>query len=117
MILYCYPRWGTCKKAVAFLEANNIDFEYVDIKEAPPSAKLLKKYYDQSGLPIKKFFNTSGMAYRALNMKEKFAVEDDDQLLARLAADGMLIKRPLLVSDDVVLVGFKEADWQANLKL
>ncbi len=99
MILYCYPRWGTCKKAVAFLEANNIDFEYVDIKEAPPSAKLLKKYYDQSGLPIKKFFNTSGMAYRALNMKEKFA------------------KRPLLVSDDVVLVGFKEADWQANLKL
>lgn len=68
-------------------------------------------------MPIKKFFNTSGMAYRALNMKEKFAVEDDAQLLTRLAADGMLIKRPLLVGDDVVLVGFKEVDWRAGLKL
>ncbi len=97
------------------MEKNNISFEYIDIKTAPPSAKELKAYHKLSELPLKKFFNTSGMAYRALNMKEKFAVESDQQLFDRLASDGMLIKRPLLVGDKVVLVGFKEEHWQAAL--
>ncbi len=116
MKLYCYPRWTTCKKAVAFLEKQGIAFDYIDIKTAPPTAQQLKRYHALSGLPLKKFFNSSGMAYRALNMKEKFAVESDDQLFDRLANDGMLIKRPLLVADDIVLIGFKEATWQEALK-
>ncbi len=97
------------------MEENNISFEYIDIKTAPPSAKELKAYHKLSELPLKKFFNTSGMAYRALNMKEKFAVESDQQLFERLSNDGMLIKRPLLVGKDFVLVGFKEANWQDTL--
>ncbi len=97
------------------MEKHGLSFDYIDIKTAPPTTKQLKEYYETSGLPLKKFFNTSGMAYRALNMKEKFAVESDEQLLARLASDGMLIKRPLLVADKIVLVGFKEANWQEAL--
>ncbi|KXB60122.1 transcriptional regulator, Spx/MgsR family [Leptotrichia wadei] len=114
--LYCYPRCTTCKKAVKWLEENGIDYEYKHIVEETPSKEDIKKYYKESGLPLKRFFNTSGNVYKELNLKEKLAEMSEDEQFELLASNGMVLKRPLLVGKDFVLVGFKEAEWIEKLK-
>ena len=114
--LYCYPRCTTCKKAVKWLEENGIDYEYKHIVEETPSKEDIKKYYKESGLPLKRFFNTSGNIYKELNLKEKLAEMSEDEQFELLASNGMVLKRPLLVGKDFVLVGFKEAEWIEKLK-
>ena len=114
--LYCYPRCITCKKAVKWLEENGIEYEYKHIVEETPSKEEIKKYYEKSGLPLKRFFNTSGNVYKELNLKEKLAEMSEDEQFELLASNGMVLKRPLLVGKDFVLVGFKEAEWIEKLK-
>ena len=114
--LYCYPRCTTCKKAVKWLEENGIDYEYKHIVEETPSKEDIKKYYKESGLPLKRFFNTSGNVYKELNLKEKLAEMSEDEQFELLASNGMVLKTPLLVGKDFVLVGFKEAEWVEKLK-
>ena len=114
--LYCYPRRTTCKKAVKWLEENGINYEYKHIVEETPSKEDIKKYYKESGLPLKRFFNTSGNVYKELNLKEKLAEMSEDEQFELLASNGMVLKRPLLVGKDFVLVGFKEAEWAEKLK-
>ena len=114
--VYCYPRCTTCKKAVKWLEENGIDYEYKHIVEETPSKEDIKKYYKESGLPLKRFFNTSGNVYKELNLKEKLAKMSEDEQFELLASNGMVLKRPLLVGKDFVLVGFKEAEWVEKLK-
>ena len=114
--VYCYPRCTTCKKAVKWLEENGIDYEYKHIVEETPSKEDIKKYYEESGLPLKRFFNTSGNVYKELNLKEKLAKMSEDEQFELLASNGMVLKRPLLVGKDFVLVGFKEAEWVEKLK-
>ena len=114
--LYCYPRCTTCKKAVKWLEENGIDYEYKHIVEETPSKEDIKKYYKESGLPLKRFFNTSGNVYKELNLKEKLVEMSEDEQFELLASNGMVLKRPLLVGKNFVLVGFKEAEWAEKLK-
>ena len=114
--LYCYPRCTTCKKAIKWLEENGINYEYKHIVEETPSKEDIKKYYKESGLPLKRFFNTSGNVYKELNLKEKLAEMSEDEQFELLASNGMVLKRPLLVGKDFVLVGFKEAEWIEKLK-
>ena len=111
-----YPKCSTCKKAKAWLEAAGVDFIDRHIVENNPTAEELKQWHAKSGLPLKKFFNTSGLLYKSMALKEKLPAMSEDEMLKRLAADGMLVKRPLLVGDDFVLVGFKEAEWESRLK-
>ncbi len=106
-----YPKCSTCVKAKKFLEQNNIEFEARHIVEENPSKDELKKWIEMSGLPLKKFFNTSGVKYRELNMKDKVKTLTEDELLDYLSSDGMLVKRPLLISSDNVEVGFKEEKY------
>lgn len=115
MKLYGYNRWSTVKKAKVWLSDNGIEFEEVDVVKEPPTREELEEMYKRSGLEIKKFFNTSGKKYRELNLKDVVKVESDDKLLDILASDGMLIKRPIFDAGEVVLIGFKEADWQKAL--
>jgi len=114
--VYCYPRCTTCKKAVKWLKENGIEYEYKHIVEETPSKEDIKKYYKESGLPLKRFFNTSGNVYKELNLKEKLAEMSEDEQFELLASNGMVLKRPLLVGKDFVLVGFKEAEWVEKLK-
>ena len=114
--VYCYPRCTTCKKAIKWLEENGINYEYKHIVEETPSKEDIKKYYKESGLPLKRFFNTSGNVYKELNLKEKLAEMSEDEHFEILASNGMVLKRPLLVGKDFVLVGFKEAEWVEKLK-
>ena len=114
--VYCYPRCTTCKKAVKWLEENGIDYEYKHIVEETPSKEDIKKYYKESELPLKRFFNTSGNVYKELNLKEKLAEMSEDEQFELLASNGMVLKRPLFVGKDFVLVGFKEAEWAEKLK-
>ncbi len=114
--VYCYSRCTTCKKAVKWLEENGIDYEYKHIVEETPSKEDIKKYYKKSGLPLKRFFNTSGNVYKELNLKEKLKEMSEDEQFELLASNGMVLKRPLLVGKDFVLVGFKEAEWIEKLK-
>ena len=114
--VYCYPRCTTCKKAVKWLEENGIDYEYKHIVEETPSKEDIKKYYKESGLPLKRVFNTSGNVYKELNLKEKLAEMSEDEQFELLASNGMVLKRPLLVGKGFVLVGFKEAEWIEKLK-
>ncbi|MCM3787125.1 arsenate reductase family protein [Domibacillus indicus] len=111
MKFYWYPKCGTCRNAKKWLDAHNISYEAIHIVESPPSKAELKDAYEKSGLPLKKFFNTSGQKYRELGLKEIVATADDDELLDLLASDGMLIKRPLAIDNDKVTVGFKEEDY------
>ncbi|WNS81586.1 arsenate reductase family protein [Domibacillus sp. DTU_2020_1001157_1_SI_ALB_TIR_016] len=111
MKFYWYPKCGTCRNAKKWLDAHNISYEAIHIVESPPSKAELKDAYEKSGLPLKKFFNTSGQKYRELGLKEKVATADDNELLDLLASDGMLIKRPLAIDNDKVTVGFKEEDY------
>ena len=111
MQLICYPKCTTCQKAKKWLEENGVAFDERHIKENNPTLEELMTWYKQSGLPLKKFFNTSGLQYKALQLKDKLPIMSEDEQLKLLSSDGMLVKRPLLISDDFVLVGFKEADW------
>lgn len=115
MLFVCYPNCTTCQKARKWLEAKGIAFAERHIKKDNPSVEELKAWHIKSGLPLKRFFNTSGMQYRGLRLKDKIPTMSEDEQLSLLASDGMLVKRPLLVGDDFVLVGFKEADWAAAL--
>lgn len=111
----CYTRWSTCKKAKGWLEKNNIEFEERPIKEENPSGNELKKWVDISRYPLKKFFNTSGALYKNLNLKEKLTDMSEEEQIKLLASDGMLVKRPLLIGEDIILVGFKEDEWKTKL--
>lgn len=110
-LFICYNRCSTCAKAKKFLNDNGVQFTYREIKEENPQAHELAKWIQLSGLPIKKFFNTSGTIYRDLNLKEKLDDMSDDEKINLLASDGMLVKRPLLIGKEKVLVGFKTADY------
>ncbi len=111
----CYPKCTTCKRAEAFLKENGVDYTLRDIKTESPTLDELKKWYSASGLPLKRFFNTSGLLYKSLNLKEKLPQMSEDEQLNLLSTDGMLVKRPILITDGAVLVGFKEAEWKAAL--
>lgn len=112
MKVYCYPKCTTCKKALAWLDAKGVDYELYDIKEQHPSYEDLAVWYQMSGLPLKRFFNTSGMIYREMDLAKKLPSMSEDEQLRLLGADGMLVKRPLVIGDDFVLTGFKEAEWE-----
>ena len=107
----CYPKCTTCQRAKKWLDDNKIEYELRDIKLDNPTLEELTKWYNKSGLPIKKFFNTSGLLYKSLDLKNKLPKMSEDEMLKLLATDGMLVKRPLLISNDFVLVGFKESEW------
>ena len=111
----CYPKCTTCQKSKKWLDDNKIEYELRDIKLDSPTLEELTEWYKQSGLPLQKFFNTSGLLYKSLDLKTKLPTMTDDEMLKLLASDGMLVKRPLLVGDDFVLVGFKEGEWN-NIK-
>lgn len=115
MKVYCYERCTTCKKALKWLDEQGIAYEKKDIKGDNPSFEELKAWYAMSGLPLKKFFNTSGMLYKELKLKDKLPSMTEDEQLELLASDGMLVKRPLVIGDDFVLTGFKEEDWKARM--
>ena len=114
--VYCYNRCSTCKKALKWLDEKGIAHEVVDIKADHPDEEKLRKYHAASGLPLKRFFNTSGKQYRELGLSKKLPGMSEDEQYALLATDGMLVKRPLLIGDDFVLTGFKEAEWEEKLK-
>ena len=114
--VYCYSRCSTCKKALKWLDDNGIEHEVIDIKGDNPNEKELLEYYEMSGLPLKRFFNTSGMQYRALELAKKLPQMSEEEQLKLLASDGMLVKRPLLIGDGFVLTGFREAEWAERLK-
>ena len=116
MLFLCYPKCSTCQKAKAFLDELGISYAFRDIKAENPTEDELRRWHAQSGLPLKKFFNTSGLQYRALELTQKLPTMSEDEQFALLATDGMLVKRPLLVGEDFVLVGFKQADWEARFK-
>ncbi len=112
----CYPKCTTCQKAKKWLDDNQIAYNVRDIKLDNPTLEELTEWYTNSGLPLKKFFNTSGLIYKSLDLKNKIPDMTDDEMLNLLASDGMLVKRPLLIDDDFVLVGFKVQDWNKIVK-
>ena len=112
----CYPKCTTCQKAKKWLDDNKIEYELRDIKQCNPSAEELSRWYRISGQPLKKFFNTSGLLYKSMELKTKLPSMSEDGMLSLLATDGMLVKRPLLICDDTVLIGFKEQEWESICK-
>ena len=116
MLFLEYPPCSTCKKAKKWLDDNGISYTARHIKEQNPSYEELKAWYEKSGLPLKKFFNTSGLLYKSLGLKDKLPTMTEEEQLQLLATDGMLVKRPLIVRDDFVLTGFKEDQWSEKLK-
>jgi len=117
MTFICYPKCSTCQKAKKFLEDNAVSFSERHIRENKPTAGELSAWQKMSGLPLKKFFNTSGLLYKDMQLKDKLPGMSEEEQLALLASDGMLVKRPLLVGENFVLTGFKESEWKAALKL
>ena len=115
MLFVCYPKCTTCQKARKWLDEQRIAYELRDIKTENPTYGELTAWYERSGLPLKKFFNTSGLQYKALGLKEKLPAMSEAEQLALLATDGMLVKRPLLVGEDFVLTGFRATEWEARL--
>ena len=115
MQFICYSKCTTCQKARKWLDANGVAYDERHIKDNNPTVDELKAWHTQSGLPLKRFFNTSGLQYKALNLKDKLPDMSEAEQFALLASDGMLVKRPLLIGDDFVLVGFQEDAWQARL--
>lgn len=116
MLVLVYRKCSTCLKALKWLEDNNITFEERPIKEENPTYEELKAWYQMSGLPLKKFFNTSGLLYKDMQLKDKLPAMSEDEQLQLLATDGMLVKRPLVVGDGFVLTGFREKEWEEKLK-
>ncbi len=110
--VYCYSKCTTCKKALKWLDDNGISYELTDIKTDHPDEGALRKYHAMSGLPLKRFWNTSGIPYREMGLAKKLPSMSEDEQYALLATDGMLVKRPLVVGDDFVLTGFKEDEWK-----
>lgn len=115
MLFVEYPKCTTCQRAKKFLDEHRAMYTDRHIKEDNPTADELRTWWQASGLPLKKFFNTSGLVYKSLELKDKLPTMSEEEQLALLATDGMLVKRPILVGDDFVLVGFKETDWSARL--
>ena len=116
MLLFInYPKCSTCQKARKWLEENGIEFEDRHIKENNPTYEELKNWHEKSGLPLKKFFNTSGMLYRELELSKKLPTMSEEEQLKLLATDGMLVKRPFVVNGDMVLTGFRVAEWEEKL--
>lgn len=112
----CYPKCTTCQKAQKWLDDNKIEYEFRDIKLYNPTLDELSEWHKKSSLPLKRFFNTSGLLYKSLDLKNKLLTMSEDEMLKLLATDGMLVKRPLLIGDDFVLVGFKESDWARSIR-
>lgn len=115
MKVFVYRKCSTCMKALKWLEAHNVEYEERVIKEENPTYEELKEWYTMSGLPLKKFFNTSGMLYKQMNLKDKLKEMTEDDQLKLLATDGMLVKRPLVIGDNFALTGFKEKEWEEKL--
>ena len=115
MQFICYPKCSTCQKARKWLEANHLEFTERHIVEENPSYEELKEWYAESGLPLKKFFNTSGMLYKEMQLKAKLPTMSEEEQLKLLATNGMLVKRPLIVNGNIILTGFKEAEWEKAL--
>ncbi len=111
----CYPKCSTCQKAKAWLDKNKIEYDFRDIKENNPTLDEVKEWHKKSGLPLKRFYNTSGLLYKSLNLKEKLPDMTEEEQYESLATDGMLVKRPLVIGDDFVLAGFKEKEWIDSL--
>lgn len=116
MLFICYPKCSTCQKAKKWLDEQNINYTERHIVEDNPTYEELKEWYVRSGLPMKKFFNTSGLVYREMQLKDKLPAMSEEEQLQLLATNGMLVKRPLVIDGDTVLVGFKEAEWKEQLK-
>ena len=115
MLFIQYPPCSTCQKAKKWLDAKGVAYTDRHIKENNPTYEELKAWYEKSGLPLKKFFNTSGLVYKSLGLKDKLPTMTEDEQLRLLATDGMLVKRPLVIGDDFVLTGFKEKDWEEKV--
>jgi len=115
MLFICYPKCSTCKKAKKWLDEQNIKYTERHIADDNPSYNELNDWYKKSGLSLRKFFNTSGMIYREMKLKDKLPTMSEEEQLKLLSTDGMLVKRPLVIKGDTVLVGFKEDDWKENL--
>ena len=115
MQFICYPKCSTCQKARKWLEANHLEFTERHIVEENPSYEELKEWYAESGLPLKKFFKTSGMLYKEMQLKDKLPTMSEEEQLKLLATNGMLVKRPLIVNGNIILTGFKEAEWEKAL--
>ena len=115
MVFLQYPSCSTCKKAKSWLDEHAVSYDNRHIKEQNPTYEELKAWYERSGLPMKKFFNTSGLQYRTLELKDKLPAMTEEEQLRLLASDGMLVKRPLVITDDFILVGFKEEEWERVL--
>ncbi len=116
MLFIEYPKCTTCKKAKKWLDDNGIEYTDRHIKEENPTYEELKKWYEESGLPLKRFFNTSGLIYKSMGLKDKLPEMSEDEQLKLLATDGMLVKRPLVIADGAILTGFKEKEWEEKLK-
>ena len=110
--VYCYSKCSTCRKALQWLDEHGIEHQVIDIKSDHPDEAALRRYYAMSGLPLKRFFNTSGQQYKALDLKDRLPSMPEDEQFKLLASDGMLVKRPILIGDGFVLVGFKEAEYK-----
>ena len=115
MQFICYPKCSTCQKAKKWLETNHLEFKERHIVKENPSYEELKEWYAESGLPLKKFFNTSGMLYKEMQLKDKLPTMSEEEQLKLLATNGMLVKRPLIVNGNMILTGFKEAEWEKAL--
>lgn len=116
MLILCYPKCTTCQKAVKWLDDNGYSYEIRNIKEENPTEDELKKWFKTSGFPLKKFFNTSGLLYKSLGLKDKLPPMSEEEQLKLLSTDGMLVKRPILIDGDLVLTGFRQAEWEEKIK-
>lgn len=115
MLFICYPKCSTCQRAQKWLDGNGVQYTLRDIKTDNPSYEELAEWHERSALPLKKLFNTSGLLYKSMGLKDKLPAMSEDEMLRLLASDGMLVKRPLLISDDFVLVGFKQTEWESKI--
>lgn len=112
----CYPKCTTCQRAKNWLDENNVEYELRDIKTDNPTLSELTEWYQKSGVPLKRFFNTSGLLYKSLELKTKLPSMTEEEMLTLLSTDGMLVKRPILVGDGFVLIGFKEEEWTLKVR-
>lgn len=115
MLFICYPKCSTCQRAQKWLDENGVQYTLRDIKTDNPSYEELAEWHERSALPLKKLFNTSGLLYKSMGLKDKLPGMSEDEMLRLLATDGMLVKRPLLISDSFVLVGFKQTEWESKI--